>query len=131
MTEASLRDLYAWNEDLLRLLLRMLERQPAPSPSGNLEPQAAVDAALLFEWMAQRSSNLEHRAAIASLNERLHVVRMAEGQLFPAAGEELKAWATLIGQGRWLEARRMSVSYHAARLRRVPELAGLLQRRRD
>ena len=129
LTEAGLRDLYGWSEDLLRMLFRAAERHglasaPVTGPTGNY----AAATAALFAQAAALSPNLEHRAAIASLNERCHALRLAEARLLPDAWEELEAFSLLLAAPRWTELRRWSGRYHAARLRRVPELAADVRR---
>jgi hypothetical protein len=79
--------------------------------------------------MANLSPNLEHRFALASLNERSHALRRVEEALIPGARAELDELVCAVAAGRWRQARRLVGQYHAARLRRVSDLTAHLQRR--
>lgn len=131
VTEAGLRDLYGWSEDLLRIVLRG-ERLAPPPDRATPELQGddlAVATAAVFAWIAERSPNHEHRTAIASLNDRAHSVRLAEQRLLGDARAELAVGIATIAQERWIEARRWNVTYHAARIKRVADIAALFRRR--
>ena len=89
LTETALRDLYSWNDQLLALATRTPKRRDAhalfrsPSAADPKGPPADVEAATgdLFLRIAHLSASAEHVAAVASANDRLHAVRVAEGWL--------------------------------------------------
>ena len=130
VTEGSVRDLYGWSEDLLRVILRAAERGaneigavevPADDP-----PRAA---AIMFGWLATLSRNHEHRQAMQSLIERSHLLRLAENRLVPPMPDDLTAIPLLVMERRWAEVRRWNGRFHALRVRRLAEIADQFQRR--
>jgi DNA-binding transcriptional MocR family regulator len=130
VTEAGLRDLYQWSEDVIRLLLRGIERRGAVAiapPDLPAEPPSAVAGAII-DWLAGLSPNAEYQAAAAALNERVHAVRLAEDRDMPDAGADLADLVGAVLESRWRDARRAVATYHAVRLRRVPELAAHFRR---
>ena len=130
VTEASLRDLYRWSDELLQVILRAAARN---SSSTNQPSSGASDyvnaVASKFEWLANLSDNREHRAAVASLNDRSHSVRAVEPNAIAAALSPLVDLVEAVAEQNWQEARRLNGRYHAARLRAVPVLAGLMRPR--
>lgn len=130
VTEASLRDLYGWSEDLLRMILRVAERSSsdASGPPALVPHELASATAALFTWIAELSPNHEHRTAVASLNDRAHSVRLVEQRLLPDVAGELASAASFISETRWTEARRWNAQYHGARLRRVADIAAQFRR---
>lgn len=130
MTEAGLRDLYGWSEDLIRIVLRAVERQPTvelPTPQPGSELPNAI--ASVFTWLAQSSPNHEHGAAIASLNDRCHSIRIVEQRILPDSSHQLLAFQDMIIGQRWPDARRWTINFHAARLRHVADIAAGFRRR--
>jgi DNA-binding transcriptional MocR family regulator len=125
VSEPALRDLYAWNAQLLLLALRDWPSgaldAPMPGPPGD----AAGQTAMLFGWIAARSANAEHGRAVAAANDRLHAPRLAEAALL--AGDPLAAIrAALPGERAGL--RRAISAYHRDRIRRVPAIVRALYR---
>lgn len=130
VTEASLRDLYGWSEEVLRVVLRAIERSGSePPPRPDLDGDAATQTAQAFAWVAACSPNHEHMLAVASLSDRAHTVRLVEEKLFAEASAELGALVDLVSDRRWADARRWIAAYHNARLRRVPDIAASFRRR--
>lgn len=131
VSEASLRDLFWWSEEVLRTVLRAVERSGSEPPPQPDEPDLdlASRADSTFAWLASWSPNHEHMHAIASLNDRAHIVRLAEARIVPGFADDLGGFGALALGRRWLEARRWIGNYHLARLRRVPELAAAFRRR--
>lgn len=126
--ETALRHLYGWSEDLVRIVLRAGERDRV-SPSwfrGDSGDDYPAVVARLFDGLGRLSPNLEHRAMLTSLNERLWLVRSVEPTVVPNAEADLQLIDSAIISGDWIEARRTANHYHAVRLRRVPEIARTL-----
>jgi DNA-binding GntR family transcriptional regulator len=131
VSEVGLRDLYAWSGELLALVLRASERGAEgtiPSPPEQAESFAEC-AAHVFAWVGEHSANREHRAAIASLNDRCHLLRLVEARILADPGPELDELAAYVAARRWPEARRATEAYHRRRLRHIAEIAAQLRPR--
>lgn len=132
VSEAGLRDLYGWSGELLALILRAAERSRkgvAPSATMAQSESFTEHAARVFAWVGEHSVNREHRAAIASLNDRCHLLRLIEARVLPNPHAELDELATLVAAGRWPEARRAADAYHRGRLRHIVQIAAELRPR--
>jgi DNA-binding transcriptional MocR family regulator len=130
VSEADLRDLYAWSGDLVGIVLRAAERSGAKVPLPATGAGGFADAATqIFCWIGEHSANREHRAALASLNDRCHLPRLVEARVLPAPASELDDLAAQVNGARWAEARRASDAYHRRRLRNVPQIAAQLRPR--
>jgi DNA-binding GntR family transcriptional regulator len=122
LREPDLRDLYAWNQQLLLLALRSgrVERAGAPPPDAH----SAEIAEALFAAIARSSGNREQLLAVESLSDRLHAARRAELGVLEAVGQELadmldanlRTLRTLIGR------------YHRRRIAAVPEIVRMVYR---
>lgn len=121
VTEAGLRDLYDWSDEIVRLVLRAVERRPAVTQGYQAGDPEEPPAIALFEWFATLSVNHEHRAAMGSLNDRCHALRILEAKLLNPIDPALPVAA--VAEARFADARRWFASYHASRRRSVPRLA--------
>lgn len=121
VTEADLRDLYTWSDELVRLVLRAVERRPALTRSHEPGEPGLPPAIALFDWLGTLSVNHEHRAAMMSLNDRCYALRMLEGRVLEPVDPAPVIAA--ITAGRYADARRWFARYHAARQRRITQLA--------
>jgi hypothetical protein len=119
--EAELRELYGWNSQLLNLALRGRDKRGAAAGETHPAP-AAPSAADLFRRIARMSGNAEHEAAIASLNERLAALRVAEGRIFEDIADELGRMQAALDVRAYADLRRHVAAYHRRRQRRVPEI---------
>ena len=119
LTEPDLRDLYAWNQQLLLLALRGALRSPLAGlgpPRPDLHSAEVAETA--FRTIGHASGNREQAIAIDTLNDRLHAVRRAElailsqigGELADLIGADLRTLRTLIGR------------YHRRRIAAVPQI---------
>lgn len=131
VSEAGLRDLYAWSGELLLVVLRAAERDAVPPdrPDAGQSTGFAERAAATFAAIAARSTNREHRAAIASLNDRCHLLRLVEARVLPEPESELVELAQYAEADRWADARRATDAYHRRRLRHVVAIASQLRPR--
>jgi DNA-binding GntR family transcriptional regulator len=131
VTEGGLRDLYAWSGELLILALRAAERRGAGAvPSLPEQGETFADAAAhVFTWVGERSANREHRAAIASLNDRSHLLRLVEARVLADPRLELDELAMHAAARSWPLARRAADAYHRRRVREVAEIAARLRPR--
>ncbi|MEN7537285.1 GntR family transcriptional regulator [Aurantiacibacter flavus] len=126
LTEPDLRDLYAWNLQLLLAAPRpggLPAAQIDAGPPGSIAEQAEA----LFTGIARLSGNCEQLATVAALNDRLHAVRIGEERWFGDCYEELAALA----QAERREIRVLLGRYHRRRIAAVPELLRLRYRATD
>ena len=73
----------------------------------------------LFGAIAQASGDHEHRRALRSATERLHVVRLVEVRVLPNLVEELRAVGIATISGRGPDRFEALWAYHRRRIRRV------------
>ena len=123
LTEPDLRDLYAWNLQLL-LAAPCPVNLPVENTLAGPTESMAERAEVLFERIARLSGNCEQLAAIHALNDRLHAVRMGEEHWFDDCDDELAALA----QAESREFRILLGRYHRRRIAAVPELLRLRYR---
>ena len=122
--EPRLDDLYAWTSEVLVLAVRSRTAPgtaAAPSTTGE-GLEVAERTSALFAAIAARSRNGEHGAAISSLNDRLHSIRLLEPQVLQDLDSELEAIdsAATEGDSRLLE--RLIAAYHRRRRRHSADL---------
>lgn len=125
LSEPDLRDLYAWNHQLLLVALRTSSRSRAgflPPPPADAHTAEIAEA--LFAAIARTTGNREQLLAIEALNDRLHAVRRAELGVLAQVGQELADM--LEADLRTL--RSLLGRYHRRRLAAVPETIRALYR---
>ena len=129
MTEDALRDLLTWNAHLLDQAVR---RRPRAERVGRGLPAAGSDLAdrtgILFLMMARDTDSAEFEQAVASVNDRLHVVRRRELLVLRQAEAELQGLEQAYRNESARDLARQLRSYHARRLRQV---SSLLRRPRE
>ena len=130
-TEAELRDLYAWNGDLLALALRATAGAGARAPQLAAAAGGNWDAADLFRQLARGHGNPQLEAAVDNLSDRLAAFRLAEKLVFEDHDEELLALRELAAAGDRIALRRGLGAYHRRRRRAVSELILACRPRRD
>ena len=128
-TEYSVRSLYAWSGDLLRLVLaRPGAALPSLPPLRSESPNhAAIESAELLARLAAAMGSPEHRLALANANARLGPVRAVEPQVLNGLAEEVRELHGLSGSGDVTAVRRGIKAYHRRRERAVPALVEALQ----
>lgn len=123
-----LRDLYAWNLEILRLALRAGARRGEfllrPAETEN----AADQIGALFMAVAERSSNVEHARAIRQTNDRLHAARLIEASLFADIPQEMANLAEAWEQAAVSPFRRPLEAYHRRRIKACAEIVRHLYR---
>lgn len=129
-SERGLRDLYAWNAEVLLTAISNWSRNPADAPGSTWPPVSAdeLDAALVFNWISERSANREHRRAIASNSDRLRAARRAESTVIEGAASELRALDAAMTTGDRARLRLLLNAYHRRRLRHVADIADAIRR---
>jgi len=134
VTEPSLRDLYAWNELILQLALRLSIQRAAPSLAAPMTSPGAdgVDVAniaeRLFASLGERSGNEQCLGAVRRLNDHLRLARLMEGHLFTDAPEEVRDLEAVLGGGLAADMKRSIARYHRRRLRSAADLVRLIYR---
>ncbi len=133
VTELALRDLLAWNADLLRLALR----HGRPNETSSSLRLAASDyppgIRALFGTIAAGADNAEIARHVEAASDRLTPARIAERRLSGSSDEghledELAELATLVARrdpgpiARWIAA------YHRQRIQRVPAIVQAMYR---
>jgi hypothetical protein len=138
VTEAGLRDLYAWNGHVLQLAWRLdpqtggLVGRRGLAVDGDLESLDLVAGTeRLFAAVGGRSGNAPCAEAIDGLNDRLHLARGLEGRLFTDAADELTKLTDVLASGQSSDIRQAITHYHRRRMRAAPELVRLMHQRRD
>lgn len=130
VTEPGLRDLYAWNAGLVRLVARSWRRgATSPAPASELPVDLARATRNFFDLFALRSANPEHRQQIASSSDRLTAARQAEGRVLSGLEDELRTLAETFDRapsGRLLQ---QVDAYHRRRYRAVPAIVRALYER--
>ena len=126
-SEADLRDLYTWNRHLMIAALSGRSGDGiGDRPAMALQSLSYADRiASLFSSIAHRSTNYEHRHAVASTSARLHAARLAEPHVLPDVAVEAAALETMLATGNLVELRHAVTAYHR---RRLPWAAQILRR---
>ncbi|GAA4773255.1 hypothetical protein GCM10023219_20560 [Stakelama sediminis] len=124
----ALSDLYSWNCDILMLALRNRAPAETDTPSVAGTDRACADrTAQCFSRIARRSVNSELHRAIASVNDRLHCVRMVEPRQFPGWENELAGINQALEDQDLTAARGRLRSYHRRRLTALPAMVRILR----
>lgn len=130
--EQGLFDLYCWNSDVLTAALRCQTPQNAsPSPeeiTNRNEIDLADRVAILFQWVANSSTNREHGWAITRINARLYGARMAEGTMIKEGEQELHAMNLCFGQNMYSDMRKLVARYTNRRKRLAGQILINIQR---
>jgi hypothetical protein len=122
--EPGLNDLYAWTSEVLVLAIRARSSpcdrcEAAASDKGG---DSAVRTAGLFKATAARSSNVEHGAAMSSLNDRLHSIRLVEPQVLGDVNSELDELIAANVEDDRRQLARLIGAYHRRRRRFAADL---------
>ncbi len=115
LDEPALRDRYAWNQEILGIALR---KGQAPETSlASEEGNTPTRTAALFLAIIQGSGNAEHGRAMASTNDRLHAVRVAEAGVLEQIDAELDDIADAAVRRDAARLRQLLTRYHRRRIR--------------
>lgn len=114
ITEPALRDLYAWNRDLL--LLARDHAEKAECVVDDHHDGTIVDTIVrLFHAIGACSRNPEHKAAIDATSARLHSARLTEVRLGIANEDEVRSLMEVAANGNALALRNAIELYHLHR----------------
>ncbi|PJI87185.1 GntR family transcriptional regulator [Sphingomonas koreensis] len=125
VTEPGLRDLLAWNADLLRLALRRRQNAEPPPPDFAFDDYVGGIRAL-FATIAGRSGNIELARHIESASDRLTPARHAESRLLPDPAGELAALAAVLSEGDAHTVGGRIAAYHRQCAKHVPAIVRAL-----
>ena len=128
VTEPGLRDLYAWNAELLRLLVRAWPNRRAPLKAGALPADIGRATAAFFELFVARADNREHVHQIGFANDRLAMARVAERRVFDDLEAELRQLAIASDTAPNAELLRRVADYHRRRLHATAAIVRALYR---
>lgn len=120
-TEQALRDLYAWNGEVVALLIS--QARSAPTIPVTTAPTTDVEIAIAdyFLAIAEASPNREHGRVVTQLNARLAPYRRIEAAVLTGTEEEFRALREHpIDTGHGLA--RMLSRYHKRRIGAVPQI---------
>lgn len=129
VTELLLRQLYAWQGDLVRLSLAH-QRPDAPGigPLHTAGDTPHLTAADLFIELARSSGNWELVTALANACDRLGPATLLEGRFIADLEGELDKLRTLVSTGDLAALRSAVTAYGRRRERIVPQLVDAFQR---
>lgn len=128
---AGLNDLYRWTQDIVTAAVRSWREQPAgavPPPCAGDDTALVAATAAAFAAIGQRSTNVEHRDALAAVNDRLHAVRLAEIRVLNDVADEIDGLHAAIAAGSATMVRQRTSAYHRRRHRRGDEIVWTLYR---
>jgi hypothetical protein len=124
LTEAALRDLYAWRGQLLRLAVKFIHFSPASASAVGIAAgeDVAGAAAGLFSAIAQASGSPEHARAVNRLNDRLAPFHRAESHLLGDLAQEYELLAQHFAVGESAHLGRLLRAYHRRRIRAASDI---------
>ena len=122
-----LQDLYAWNNEILKLALRQTRGGTLdPRPDKSMTSRPSIDR--LFDHIGNTSANIEHHRCIVSLNDRLAAVRRFESHVLPNVEQEEDILAALVAADDSHGLSRAITAYHHRRSAVAPQAVRLLYR---
>lgn len=128
VTEPGLRDLYQWNGELLRTLVRGWTSHREPLKADALPADIGRAITAFFELFAGRTDNREYIHQIDLANERLAAARVAERQVFDDLEPELRAMAVAFDNRPTSELLKLVAAYHRRRLHATAAIVRALYR---
>lgn len=129
VNEPALRDLYAWNGQLLSLVVRAWPRVEWAPAADQLPVDFHQATRLFFTLFASRSDNIEHTAQLDSANERLAAARHVETRVLSGLESELRQFAVDFDYASSAAILKRIAAYHRRRVQAVPEIVRALYRR--
>lgn len=128
VTEPGLRDLYAWNAALVRLVMKAWPTGAHAVRADALPVDVGRATPAFFDLFAQASDNDEHRAQIDMANDRLAAARAAESRIFADLESELRALAVAFDKGEVAQLTAGLSRYHRRRQSATPRVVRALYR---
>jgi DNA-binding transcriptional MocR family regulator len=128
VTEPGLRDLYAWNAALVRLIMKAWPNGAHTVRADALPVDVGRATPAFFDLFAKASDNDEHRAQIDMANDRLAAARVAESRIFADLETELRGLAMAFDTGSMSQLAASLSRYHRRRQSSTPRLVRALYR---
>lgn len=116
LDEPALKDMYAWEAQILRLALKDAQLVPAEPPSDRHRHSYAERVSDAVGAVAGGSSNGEHVRAVGRLGARLHAVRTLEETVIEEAQSELARIEGALDQADRVELRRLWQAWYHRRI---------------
>ena len=116
VTEPGLHDLYGWNADLVRMLIRAWPNRRAPLKADGLPADIGRATPAFFELFVGRADNREHIYQMTLANDRLAAPRAAERHVFEDLEAELRELAVAFDNEPTGGLTRLVAAYHRRRL---------------
>jgi DNA-binding FadR family transcriptional regulator len=126
VTEADLRDRYAWNAALLHLAVQAWPRMARKDRADALAADAPRATAMLFALVGARSANVEHGLQIAACNDRLAAARVAESRALGAVEDEIRGLALAFDHEAPATLLKLVRTYHRRRTAAAPDIVRAL-----
>lgn len=128
VTEPALRDLYSWNAELIRLIVRAWPRAMTEPRADQLPAELHSATRAFFDLIAARSRNIEHAAQIEAASDRLSAARHAEPRVLSGLEAEIRALAVDFDNGPTSALATRLAAYHRRRIVAVPDIVRALYR---
>lgn len=128
LTEVALRDLLAWNAELLRLALRRWSSRQAPRAQEPETGDYAAGIRALFAMVASHSANVEIERHINAASDRLASARVAETKIYSDPIGDLEEMSALMAGSDAKPLARRIAAYHRHRIDMVPAIVQAMSR---
>ncbi|WP_246047982.1 hypothetical protein [Hankyongella ginsenosidimutans] len=123
-----MRDLYTWNGQLARLIIRSWPQGIATPSADHLPVDLGHATRAFFDLFARRTTNIEYAAQADAASDRLSAARAAERRVLLDLEDELRALALDFDHGGIAALAKRLAAYHRRRVQLVPEIVRALYR---
>lgn len=128
VNEPGLRDLYAWNEALLKIVVRAWPKERPKHQADALSVDIGRATAEFFDLFALGSTNREHAYQIDLANDRLATARAAERRILGDLESELRALAVSFDNDPTANLLKLVAAYHRRRRSETPAIVRAMYR---
>lgn len=122
VSEPGLRDLYAWNAELLRLVLRGWSAVPSKPTRSLSTHDPAERIRFLFDQVARGSANFEHHRCIRANNDLLAAARHAEFAIITSSAHDMDDIEDALHAENKPSLIKLIADYHRRRIGSVPAI---------
>lgn len=128
VTEPGLQDLYAWNAELVRTLVRAWSSQRGALKANSLPADIDRATAAFFELFVGHTDNHEHVFQMGLINDRLGAPRAAERDVFDNLELELRGMAVAFDNAPTRDLLKLVAGYHRRRIQATAAIVRALYR---